>query len=565
MAYDPYKAVQALYNLKGDWAAADQAGDETKKNTAASDALKWYQELRANGCGAVADKLQGQDYNAAKATHDYYAKTGRTKTRPYFYDLGKAYGLSTEEVDNLIGWDDTTGEVTFGGKNIGRPDSVVDGTSYWSDTKVLDKAFSDYVDRTGLTRSKENAVNQENEYLFKKYRQEYDDLKNTSPFETETGKAILAKYDMAGLQGRNNELASGAGSNGGNIDSFAAANAMRQQASLVNQGQMAAIDAHQKQLDHARALLSDMGVNIDRVFNQDETTKANEFNREETAKNNKVSRDKVVSDSTGLITDDQLKATSSLWDDNGALLDTATDYQQKINELVEASKNPNLTASEKQDIALALKLLEMGRNDKITQTGSTAEKTYTHQKPFENANMRITKAQMESAEKMIGLEGSNALALTEAEGKNAIEQIEKTTEGNVQTINAQGKVTKDLYDVGIDPNGKQEEKDIPVVSVTENEKAALKNITDSQTYNDVDIYGKGLIEGFLKAYPNGASVETLVAYAVNNPQYMVDVRQLKKVCAFLGVDDAIVTKYVDEKVENAGEDFRSGIKLKEKK
>lgn len=153
MAYSPYNAVNAIYKLKGQWDSANKSGDETKKNEAAQKAQSYYNELRRNGYGSVADELTASDYAAAKSINDYYAKTGRTATRPYFYTLGKSRGLSESDIDKLIGWDNTTGEITFGGKNIGKPDSVVDGTSYWSDTSVLDNAFNDYVDKTGLTRS----------------------------------------------------------------------------------------------------------------------------------------------------------------------------------------------------------------------------------------------------------------------------------------------------------------------------------------------------------------------------------------------------------------------------
>ena len=137
---------------------------------------------------------------------------------------------------------------------------------------------------------KSNEVNRENAGLFDKYNQEYDDLKKTNPFTTDEAKAIMGKYDLAGLQGRDNAVASGGATNGGNIDSYAAANAMRQQASLVNQGQMAVLDAHQQKIDNVRTLLSDMGVNIDRVFNQDET-----------AKNNDVARKSEIASVTGYV------------------------------------------------------------------------------------------------------------------------------------------------------------------------------------------------------------------------------------------------------------------------
>ena len=301
MAYNPYSAVNAIYKLKEEWTNADAVGDPYTKNSAAQKAQQYYNQLRENGHSDIADQLSASNYAQAKSINDKWAKLGKTSTRDYLYTLGQSRGMSQSDIDKLISWDNDTGEVSFGGKKIGTPDSVVDGVSYWSDTSVLDNAFNDYVDRAGVTRSKETAVNQENEKLFAKYNQEYEDLKNTNPFATETAKAILAKYDLAGLQGRDNAVASGGASNGGNIDSYAAANALRQQAALVNQGQMVVLDEYNQKLEHARNLLSDMGVNIDRVFNQDETVKTREFEQSETAKNNEVARLSEQASVTGYV------------------------------------------------------------------------------------------------------------------------------------------------------------------------------------------------------------------------------------------------------------------------
>lgn len=332
MAYNPNSAINAIYNLKGQWESANKANDDTKKNDAAKKAQRYYDELRRNGYGSTADELAASNYTQANRINKYYATTGRSQTRPYLYSLGAAKGLSKSDVDKLISYDDVTGEIAFGGKNIGKPDTVVDGVSYWKDTGKLDEAFNDYVNRSGVTRSRENAVNQENESLFKKYNQEYEDLKNTNPFETETGKAILAKYDLAGLQGRDNAVASNAGSNGGNIDSFAAANALRQQSSLISQGQTAALEAYQQKLDHARNLLSDMGVNIDRVFNQDQT-----------AKNNDVARKSEIASVTGYAPDEWVVSNNPYMNDNGTIKDEykGVDFSA-IMAKAKASGNTNL-------------------------------------------------------------------------------------------------------------------------------------------------------------------------------------------------------------------------------
>lgn len=308
MAYNPYSAVNAIYKLKEQWNTANEANDETKKNEAAQKAQAYYNQLKNNGYSDIADSLTASDYTQAKAINDKWAKTGKTPTRDYLYTLGQSYGLSQGEMDKLISWDNDTGEVSFGGKKIGKPDTEVDGTSYWSDTTALDNAFNDYIERSGTTRSKAAAVNQENENLFKKYNQEYEDLKSTNPFETDEAKSILAKYDLAGLQGRDNAVASNAGSNGGNIDSFAAANALRQQSSLINQGQTAVLEAYQQKLDHARSLLSDMGVNIDRVYNQDETSK-----------NNDVARKSEIASVSGYTPDEWVASNNPYLNDDGTL------------------------------------------------------------------------------------------------------------------------------------------------------------------------------------------------------------------------------------------------------
>lgn len=309
MTINPMKYIEDVYNAKVAYGNATTDEERQKQQAAANKART---TLRNYSYNDIADAISAEGATAddVKKYMTAYGKTGKTPTRDYYYSLGKKYGLSSNDVDKIISWDNDSGQVYLGGKLVGTPDAVVDGVSYWGDTSVLDKSFEDYAARTGLTRTAENQVSQENESLFAKYNQEYEDLKKTNPFTTEEAKAILAKYDLAGLQGRDNAVASNAGSNGGNIDSFAAANAMRQQAALVNQGQVAVLEAHQQKLDHARALLSDMGVNIDRVFNQDETVKTREFNQNEivknrefeqseTAKNNKVARDSEIASVSG--------------------------------------------------------------------------------------------------------------------------------------------------------------------------------------------------------------------------------------------------------------------------
>lgn len=310
MAYNPYGDLSEIYKRKQNWINANNSGDEEAKKRAAEEAKKYYASLSANGYGTLSDEMSGAGLDRAKQLVAQYGMSGKSPVREYYYSLGKGKGLSKNDIDSLIGWNNDTGEITFGGKNVGKPDSVIDGVSYIADTSVLDNSFNDYINRAGVTRSKSTAVDQENEKLFDRYGKTYDDLLNTNPFTTDEAKAIMGKYDLSALQGRDNAVASGAGANGGNIDSFAAANALRQQSALINQGQMAVLSAHQQKLDHARNLLSDMGVNIERVFNEDET-----------AKNNDVARKKIISDVTGYSPDEWVVSNNPYMNDDGTIKD----------------------------------------------------------------------------------------------------------------------------------------------------------------------------------------------------------------------------------------------------
>lgn len=429
MAYNPYSAVNAIYNLKGQWDTANSSNDTVGKNNAAKKAQAYYNQLRKNGYSDVADALTASNYAQAKNIRDKWAKMGKTSTRDYLYTLGQSKGMSRDDVDKLISWDNQSGEVSFGGKKIGVPDTIVDGVSYWKDTSVLDNAFNDYVSRSGTVRDKDMAINQENENLFAKYNREYEDLKNENPFETETGKAILAKYNLAGLQGRDNAVASDAGSNGGNIDSFAAANAMRQQAALINKGQMTALEAHQQKLDHAKALLSDMGVNIDRVFNQNET-----------AKNNDVARKSERASVTGYTPAEWTIQNDSFLknfvDENGKLKQeySDVDFQELINK---AKADGNTDLANKYAILRGLKIFgNFAKYGKYLNEGDVA-----YVESPRTADFTLTNKQIDSAERISKSETDATLAAARAQAQS---------NENVANINAQA--DKDVANIGAQAN-----------------------------------------------------------------------------------------------------------------
>lgn len=422
---DPYSAVDSIYKLKGAWDTANNAGDIKAKNDAAAKAQAYYNQLRSSGYGDVADELAKSNYEQSKVIRNKWASMDKSPTRPYFYELGKKYGMSSVDVDKLIGWNGSTGQVSFGGKVIGTPDAIVDGTSYWKDTSVLDNAFNDYISRSGTVRSKPMAVQQENENLFQKYHREYDDLKNTNPFTTEEAKSILEKYDLSGLQGRNNATASGAAANGGNIDSFAAANALRQQAAMVNQGQQAVLSAYQQKLDHARSLLSDMGVHIDRVYNQDETSK-----------NNDVARKSEIASVTGYAPDEWVASNNPYMNEDGTIKDAYKNVD--FSEIMKNAKASGNTS--------AYNAAAMARFYKIMGNyglyGKWDDGNYMLPGAQRTANYDLTKQQIDSAERIAtaGNEAATAAANAEAAAKRDIANIEAKSALDVASINAKNKL-----------------------------------------------------------------------------------------------------------------------------
>lgn len=85
---------------------------------------------------------------------------------------------------------------------------------------------------------------------------ELNEYLNKDPLSTEEGKAILNMYNFSGSAG-----------NGGNIDSFSAANAARQQAALKAQAEEAAIKAYNAKVSTLKSLLDDLRETADNYYN----------------------------------------------------------------------------------------------------------------------------------------------------------------------------------------------------------------------------------------------------------------------------------------------------------
>lgn len=381
MAYDLKSEIDKVLKFKQDWGIADNVtysvNGKNAKDHIKNEAQKVYDRMKANGYGAVANNLQSKDYAGAKKYADsFYIKTGRSAFRPYFYQKGKEWGMPQEDIDKLIHYDNDTGEISFAGKNIGKPAGVVDGVSYM-DAEAMQKVWDDYTAENGLSRSPEKLAGKNSEDAGKMARELFDISKEDSnikydkygklesyiydhdPYSSDIGKSIMEDYQLRGDKAADGAVAERAGANSGNIDSFAAANAARQQLAFTNAGKQAVLADFNSRIENIRGALSDMGVQIqtdrNNMYNA-MLAMQNEAQRlSENVENSKLNHQQIEKSKVdNLVKQAAVNGyTPKEWRDSdnpylnkdGTLKDAGIDYNARITQLENALKTETDPAS----------------------------------------------------------------------------------------------------------------------------------------------------------------------------------------------------------------------------
>lgn len=342
-----YNTAQELINaIVGEKKTYEGTTDQNVQSEAHKRAVNYYNQLVNMGKSDVANTLKQQNASQAEGFSQQYLKNaqkqGKTSARDYLYSKGKGYGLSSKQIDNLISWDNDTKEITFAGKKIGTPDSIVDGTSYYSsdNLKVLDDAFADYINRenVGKTASQVNSKYSDdvlNTYgdLIKKELEDYGNIGNTA-------KAY-------GDKAENSSLATGTSQNGGNIDSYSLANAKRQ-------GIYADQTVRNSAIGRILNIMSQYGVDVSGISERDET-----------AKNNEVTRQTAKSEVTGYVPEEWEREDNPFFDDNGNLIDVNMDYKAEIDKTKEQLASTT-DETEKQRLQKRINYLNQARNYKTS-------------------------------------------------------------------------------------------------------------------------------------------------------------------------------------------------------
>ena len=623
-SYNRDNAINDIVDYKKQWADADAAGDEIGKQYAANSAGSVYSAMMANGDTNIADELKASNYTQAQALSDKWHQLDKTSTRPYFYSLGQKYGMTQEQVDALIGWDAKTGEVSFGGQNLGKPDYLSDGASYWSDTSVLDNAFNDYISRSGTTRTTDQLIGQNNDEinqkvnqlwglqtndhndLTNKYKEEYDFIANTNPFTTDTAKAILAKYDLSGLQARDNAVAGGGASNGGNIDSYAAANALRQQSALINQGQMAVLDAHQQRIDNARSILESLGVSqqnsytgmqntigvqqeeAQRLFENQENARqfdaTNDTERYRIDKNLEGIKDTNASnlEGTKYTSDNQL---AGIKDTNASNLE-GTKYTADKESETRIHESNNTLAGIKDTNASNVELGQIESNTRIHESDNQlASDKYVTDKTT-NADIHKSDNELEGTKYVADKEADTSKYVADAESDTSKYVVDNggtkptLTASQATTAIKNGEISEDVisaynyyygtdYTVDNPPKvGDQTVTELLDDGNSNNGGNAAEGWTTFTGYFTDEKVKKFLNEQLKPYYDSGRELneEVLEKLIVgsdvldsNSTDYDIDVEDAKAICNALGLDDSWVNKYTNRTWFNSGK----GMKLAE--
>ena len=310
--FNAYDAVKSIYDMKVGWHTSDKAGDKAKADEYAKNAQQYYKQVMDNGYSDVADALKNTNDVGAKYIVDNFMKTysapvdtSKSSTPTATADLTKADGMTT--------------------------------------------------DLYGVQRADKDT-------LSKKYDTAEDYIYNYDHTKSATGKAILDNYKFQGETARDNATASGGASNGGNIDSYAAANANRQQLAYTNAGMNAVLNDFNSRISGIRGLLSDMGINLQNQYKsmQDtiglkQTEEQRQFNNEETSKNNDVDRNVKISEVTGYVPEKWSYSNNFYLDENGNL---KPEYENVDFSAVmaEAKKNGNTELYNQASIARAKKI-----------------------------------------------------------------------------------------------------------------------------------------------------------------------------------------------------------------
>jgi hypothetical protein len=198
---------------------------------------------------------------AGEPTSDYGYGNSDVEIEPVAsignYTGGSTGGYVTGSVGSTYvpGTGTTAGGTTTGGSSTG----VVNG-------KTGADALADYLAALKIDSDFSKNLNTSRENIESKYNTLFEDLRTGDYTKEPYYQTILDSYGIKGDAAANDASASGAAANGGNLDSYAAANAQRQQLAFKNAAQSAALNAYNSEVASLLKTLGDLGVNVNDLY-----------------------------------------------------------------------------------------------------------------------------------------------------------------------------------------------------------------------------------------------------------------------------------------------------------
>lgn len=236
--YNPYDDVKAIVHQKSLYDQAKAEGKDPSQHQ--QDAVQYYNNLRNNTYGDMADELVKSGYERANAI------------------LG---GLQApQEYDEW--YDNITGDLVKQQANNEIQSETVKNLmdTYNNNNNILNGAITK--DANG------NVVSGLNLDHYNTGKGQLDYINNYDITSQPWYNSLMQGYQLQGQDAANGALASGASSNSGNIDSYAAANANRQQLAFTNAGNEAARAMALQNMQAWQNLYDSMGGRLDTMGQQ---------------------------------------------------------------------------------------------------------------------------------------------------------------------------------------------------------------------------------------------------------------------------------------------------------
>lgn len=236
--YNPYEDAKNILKYKGNYHTAKQMGTNYDQYKEA--AKPYYQNLRFNGYGDLADQFDKSDFIQAQEL--FKGLKPDTTVDDYFADL---YSKTAES--------QSTPKIS---------QAAEDMWNAWNNTNTTLNGNEIKYDRNGNVASGLNVDH------YNTGRNQLGYLNNFDVTAQPYYQGIMNSFQLQGNNAARGEQAAGAANNAGNIDSYAQANANRQQLAFTSKGLEAALAAANQNQQNWQTLYDSMTGHLDNMGNQ---------------------------------------------------------------------------------------------------------------------------------------------------------------------------------------------------------------------------------------------------------------------------------------------------------